>query len=100
MPLLHAMEDATPSHCDGIHHHEKDSSTHHSMNNCIEIIKKIQKNPSFDATILHDLALVPPFEKYFDTPPELYKIPNSTNYHITDPPDTGRNLTGIVKIIS
>ena len=58
------------------------------MNNCIEIVKKIHKTSSLDTGFLEVPTIAPPFEKYFETPPELSETPTLSTYHITDPPDT------------
>lgn len=100
MPLLHAVEDTRSIHCGKLHHHEEKNDAHHSMSSCIEIVKKIHRDSSLGTDVLEVTALLLPFQKYFYTPIKLSEAPTQSIYHITDPPEIGTNLTGIIRIIS
>lgn len=100
MPLVHAGDTITEKHCTWMDE-ESQNTTGHSMNICIELIKKVSSNPVFDVTDFEPIFVVVPFEQYFSVNIQNIFGRYVTNYHSTDPPlKYPPNFIGTIRIIS
>ncbi len=100
MPILHAEWGDTEIHCAWVHEHD-DTTSEHSMNMCLEIVKEIQSYTSFDKWDTEPIFVITAFQKFFEIIIWTRIALSEIDHHATDPPFLkAHNLVGIVKIIS